>query len=162
VSYSYSRTELQQDNAPSALAINGGEWFPAEYDRPHELKFVGNYKFTHRYSLSMNLDYSTGRATTIPAGQYYNYQQGYLLPFYTKRNDYRMPDYFRVDASFNIEPSHHLTALTHSWFSIGCYNVLARKNAYSIYYLAQYGSIQGYKLSIFGAPIPFVSYNIKF
>lgn len=162
VSYSYSRTELQQDDAPSTLAINGGKWFPAEYDRPHELKFVGNYKFTHRYSLSMNLDYSTGRPTTIPAGQYYNYQQGRLLPFYTERNGYRMPDYFRVDASFNIEPSHHLTALTHSWISFGCYNVLARKNAYSIYYLAQYGSIQGYKLSIFGAPIPFVSYNIKF
>ena len=162
VSYSYSRTELQQDDAPAAIAINGGNWFPAEYDRPHELKFVGNYKFTHRYSLSMNLDYSTGRPTTIPAGQYYNYQQGRLLPFYTERNGYRLPDYFRVDASFNIEPSHHLTALTHSWISIGCYNVLARKNAYSVYYLAQYGSIQGYKLSIFGAPIPFVSYNIKF
>ena len=162
VSYSYSRTELQQDDAPAALAINGGSWFPAEYDRPHELKLVGNYKFTHRYSLSMNLDYSTGRPTTIPAGQYYNQQQNRFLPFYTERNGYRLPDYFRVDASFNIEPSHHLTALFHSWFSIGCYNVLARKNAYSVYYLAQFGNIQGYKLSIFGAPIPFVSYNIKF
>jgi len=162
ISYSYSRTELQQDETSASLAINGGSWFPAEYDRPHELKFVGNYKFTHRYSLSMNLDYSTGRPTTIPAGQYYNHQQGRLLPFYTERNGYRLPDYFRIDASFNIEPSHHLTALFHSWFSFGCYNILARKNAYSVYYLAQYGSIQGYKLSIFGAPIPFVSYNIKF
>ncbi len=162
VSYSYSRTELRQEGSPAETAINGGAWFPAEYDRPHELKFVGNYKFTQRYSLSMNLDYSTGRATTIPAGQYYNYSQGRAIPFYTERNGYRLPDYFRVDASFNIEPSHHLTALTHSWFSIGCYNVLGRKNAYSIYYLAQNGAIQGYKLSIFGAPIPFVSYNIKF
>ncbi|MBR3540763.1 MAG: TonB-dependent receptor plug domain-containing protein [Bacteroidales bacterium] len=162
ISYSYSRTELQQDDASAALAINGGAWFPAEYDRPHELKFVGNYKFTHRYSLSMNLDYSTGRPTTIPAGQYFNQSQGRFLPFYTERNGYRMPDYFRVDASFNIEPSHHLTALFHSWISIGCYNLLARKNAYSIYYLGNYGSVQGYKLSIFGAPIPFVSYNIKF
>ncbi len=162
ISYSYSRTELRQKDSPAAIAINNGAWFPAEYDRPHELKFVGNYKFTQRYSLSMNLDYSTGRATTIPAGQYYNYSQGRIIPFYTERNGYRLPDYFRIDASFNIEPSHHLTALTHSWFSIGCYNVLGRKNAYSIYYLAQNGSIQGYKLSIFGAPIPFVSYNIKF
>lgn len=110
----------------------------------------------------MNLDYSTGRATTIPAGQYYNYTQERVVPFYTERNGYRLADYFRIDASFNIEPSHHLTALTHSWFSIGCYNVLGRKNAYSVYYLAQNGSIKGYKLSIFGAPIPFVSYNIKF
>lgn len=162
VSYSYSRTELRQEDSPAAISINGGAWFPAEYDRPHELKFVGNYKFTQRYSLSMNLDYSTGRATTIPAGQYYNYAQYRVVPFYTERNGYRLPDYFRVDASFNIEPSHHLTALTHSWFSIGCYNVLGRKNAYSVYYVAQSGSIQGYKLSIFGAPIPFVSYNIKF
>ncbi len=162
VSYSYSRTELQQDNTPAALAINGGAWFPAEYDRPHELKFVGNYKFTHRYSLSMNLDYSTGHPTTIPAGQYFNQSQHRFLPFYTERNGYRLPDYFRIDASFNIEPSHHLTALFHSWFSIGCYNILARKNAYSIYYLADFGTIQGYQLSIFGAPIPFVSYNIKF
>jgi len=162
ISYSYSRTELRQEDSPAATAINGGAWFPAEYDRPHELKFVGNYKFTQRYSLSMNLDYSTGRATTIPAGQYYNNAQQRLVPFYTERNGYRLPDYFRIDASFNIEPSHHLTALTHSWFSIGCYNVLGRKNAYSVYYLAQNGSIKGYKLSIFGAPIPFVSYNIKF
>ncbi len=162
ISYSYSRTELRQEDNTTASAINGGAWFPTEYDRPHELKLVGNYKFTQRYSLSMNLDYSTGRATTIPAGQYYNYTQERVVPFYTERNGYRLADYFRIDASFNIEPSHHLTALTHSWFSIGCYNVLGRKNAYSVYYLAQNGSIKGYKLSIFGAPIPFVSYNIKF
>ena len=163
ISYSYSRTELQQtDAASAATAINGGDWFPAEYDRPHELKLVANYKFTERYSLSLNTDYSTGRPTTIPAGQYYNYTQGRFLPFYTERNGYRLPDYFRMDASFNIEPSHHLTALFHWWFSIGCYNLLGRKNAYSVYYEAHNGTIQGYRLSIFGAPIPFVSFNVKF
>lgn len=163
ISYSYSRTQLKQqdiDNAQSV--INGGNWFSAEYDRPHELKFVGNYKFTQRYSLSLNADYSTGRPTTIPFGQYYDSQQNRLIPFYSDRNSYRLPDYFRMDASFNIEPSHHLTLLTHSWFSIGVYNLLGRRNAYSVYYQAQKGGIQGYKLSIFGAPIPFVSYNIKF
>lgn len=163
ISYSYSRTQLKQqdlDNAQSV--INGGDWFSAEYDRPHELKFVGNYKFTQRFSLSVNADYSTGRPTTIPVGQYYDSQQNRLIPFYSDRNSYRLPDYFRMDASFNIEPSHHLTLLTHSWFSIGVYNLLGRRNAYSVYYQAQKGGIQGYKLSIFGAPIPFVSYNIKF
>lgn len=163
ISYSYSRTQLkQQDIANAQSVINGGDWFSAEYDRPHELKFVGNYKFTQRFSLSLNADYSTGRPTTIPVGQYYDTQQNRLIPFYSDRNSYRLPDYFRMDASFNIEPSHHLTLLTHSWFSIGVYNLLGRRNAYSVYYQAQKGGIQGYKLSIFGAPIPFVSYNIKF
>ena len=163
ISYSYSRTQLQQqDLEAGGSPINGGNWFAAEYDRPHELKFVGNYKFTQRYSLSLNADYSTGRPTTVPVGQYFNEQLKKLVPFYTDRNGYRLPDYFRADASFNIEPSHHLTNLTHSWFSIGVYNLFGRRNAYSVYYQAQAGSIQGYKLSIFGAPIPFVSYNIKF
>ena len=67
-----------------------------------------------------------------------------------------------MDASFNIEPNHHLTQWTHSSFSIGCYNLLGRKNAYSIYYVVDKSEVKGYKLSIFGAPIPFVSYNIKF
>lgn len=163
ISYSYSRTQLQQQDLHGAQAlINDGDWFPAEYDRPHEIKFVGNYKITQRYSFSLNAEYSTGRPTTIPIGQYYDEQQKRVLPFYSERNGYRLPDYFRSDLSFNIEPSHHLTLLTHSWFSIGVYNLTGRRNAYSVYYQADRGEIKGYKLSIFGAPIPFVSYNIKF
>lgn len=162
VSYSYSRTYLRQNDKNVAYPINGGDWFPTEYDRPHEFKFVGNYKITQRYSFSCNADYSSGRPTTVPAGQYYDYNLQKSQPYYTTRNGYRIPDYFRMDASFNIEPSHHLTNLTHSSFSIGCYNMLGRKNIYSIYYIVENGQVQGYKLSIFGAPIPFVSYNIKF
>ena len=162
VSYSYSRTYLRQHDKNVALLVNDGEWYPAEYDRPHEVKFVGNYKFTRRLSISLNLDYSTGRPTTVPAGSYYDHYQNRWLPYYSKRNGHRIPDYFRMDASFNIEPSHHLTNLTHSWFSIGVYNMLSRRNAYSVYYEPTGGRIQGYKLSIFGAPIPYISYNIKF
>lgn len=162
VSYSYSRTFLRQNDKRTANPVNGGDWFPTEFDRPHEFKFVGNYKFTQRYSLSMNADYSSGRPTTVPAGKYYDYSLQKLQPYYTERNSYRLPYYFRMDASFNIEPNHHLTQWTHSSFSIGCYNLLGRKNAYSIYYVVDKSEVKGYKLSIFGAPIPFVSYNIKF
>jgi hypothetical protein len=162
LSYTYSRTFLRQNDKNLAQVINEGDWFPADCDRPHEFKFVGNYKITRRFSFSLNLDYSTGRPTTIPAGQYYNRQKQRYEPYYTRRNGHRIPDYFRMDASFNIEPTHHQTKKTHSWFSIGVYNMLGRRNAYSVYYESGKGRIQGYKLSIFGAPIPFVSYNIKF
>ncbi len=162
MSYTYSRTFLRQNDSRIARPINNGDWYPTEYDKPHDFKMVGNYKFTRRYSVSMNLDYSTGRPTTIPAGQYYDQSLRKMQIYYTDRNSYRIPDYFRIDLAFNIEPSHHLTLLTHSSISFGVYNLTGRKNVYSIYYVSEKGKVQGYKMSIFGAPIPFVTYNIKF
>lgn len=162
INYTYSRTFLRQNDNRIARPINNGDWYPTEYDKPHDFKFVGNYKFTRRYSLSLNMDYSTGRPTTVPAGQYYNQKLGTTQVFYTDRNSYRVPDYFRMDLSFNVEASHHLTLDTHSSISFGFYNLTGRKNVYSIYYVVENKKIQGYKMSIFGAPIPFVTYNIKF
>ena len=161
-SYTYSRTFLRQNDDRIARPINNGDWYPTEYDKPHDFKFVGNYKFTRRYSLSLNTEYSTGRPTTIPAGQYYDQKLGTTQVYYTDRNSYRIPDYFRMDLSFNVEPSHHLTLLTHSSISFGVYNLTGRKNVYSIYHVVENNKIQGYKMSIFGSPIPFVTYNIKF
>ena len=161
-SYTYSRTFLRQNDPRIARPVNGGGWYPTEYDKPHDFKLVGNYKFTRRYSVSFNMDYSTGRPTTIPAGQYYDQGLQSMQVYYTDRNSYRVPDYFRLDLAFNIEPSHHLTLLTHSSISFGVYNLTGRKNVYSIYYVSENGSVQGYKMSIFGAPIPFITYNIKF
>jgi len=164
LSYTYSRTQLRQGELANggASLINDGEWFSADYDVPHTVKFSGNYKFTRRYSTSLNADYSTGRPFTGPVAEFYNASQNTIVPVYSERNGCRMPYYFRVDWSFNIEPSHHLTAKTHRWFTLGVYNLMGRRNAYSIYYESLGSSIQGYKLSIFGAPIPYITYNIKF
>jgi len=160
VSYTYSRTQLRQNDKRNDVPVNSGDWFPADYDKPHDVKFVGNYKFTHRYSFSMNCDYSTGRPITLPVSKYHHAGGEYV--FFSDRNQYRIPDFFRMDLSFNIEPSHHLTLLTHSMISIGVYNLTARKNAYSVYYILEDGRLNGYKLAIFGSAIPYVSYNIKF
>ena len=162
VSYTFSRSLLRQDDKRVAVPLNDGDWYPSEYDRPHEVKAVLNFKFTERYSLSSNFDYATGRPTTLPAGKYYNsYNQRYM-PYYTDRNKYRIPDYMRLDLAFNIEPTHRLTSFLHTSFSIGVYNALARKNAYNIYYVTEGNEIKGYKLSVFGTAIPYVSLNIKF
>jgi hypothetical protein len=162
VSYTFSRSLLRQDDKRVAMPLNDGEWYPAEYDRPHEVKAVLNYKFTERYSLSSNFNYATGRPTTVPAGQYYDsYNQKYM-PYYTDRNTYRIPDYMRLDLAFNIEPTHKLTSFLHTSFSIGVYNALARRNAYSVYYVTEAGKVQGYKLSVFGTAIPYISLNMRF
>ena len=159
MSYTYSRTMLRQADKRINMPANNGNWYPADFDKPHEIKFTGNYKITQRYSFSLNLDYSTGRPITLPAAKY-RYAGGQLV-YYTYRNQYRIPDYFRIDLSFNIEPSHHLILLTHSSFSFGIYNLTGRRNAHSVYFVSEGGRIKGYKMSIFGTLVPFISYNIK-
>lgn len=160
ISYTYSRTLLRQDDPRIDEPVNKGDWYPADYDKPHEIKFAGNYKFTQRYSVSLNCDYSTGRPITLPVSKY-EYTGGEFV-YYSDRNQYRIPDFFRMDLAVNIEPSHRLTLLTHSTISFGVYNLTGRKNAYSVYYVGEEGKLKGYKMAIFGAPIPYVSYNIKF
>ncbi|MDL2222133.1 TonB-dependent receptor [Parabacteroides sp. OttesenSCG-928-N08] len=160
VSYTYSRTQLRQNDPKILEPVNNGDWYAADFDKPHDVKMVANYKFTHRFSFSLNCDYSTGRPITLPVSKY-QYAGGEYV-YYSDRNRYRIPDFFRMDASFNIEPSHHLTLLTHSSISFGVYNLTGRKNAYSVYYISEKGKLKGYKLAIFGMPIPFISYNIKF
>ena len=163
LSYTYSRTELQQNDPRIAKPVNKGEWYPAEYDKPHDIKLVGNYQFTQRYSTSLNVDYSTGRPQTMPVSQYYSNTIGATTFAFTERNGVRIPDYFRVDLSFNIKPTHRLTAKTHTFFTIGVYNLLGRKNVYSIYFQNEGDEgMKGYKMSIFGAPIPYASFNVKF
>ena len=162
VSYTFSRSLLRQDDNRVTVPLNNGDWYPAEYDRPHEVKAVLNYKFTERYSFSSNFNYATGRPTTLPAGKYYDsYHQRYM-PYYSERNTYRIPDYIRLDLAFNIEPTHRLTSFLHTSFSFGVYNALARKNAYNVYYVTDWKGITGYKLSVFGTAIPYVSINIRF
>ena len=163
ISYTYSRTELRQSDPRIARPVNDGEWYPAEYDKPHDFKLVGNYQFTQRYSTSFNVDYSTGRPQTMPVSQYYDHTIGATTFSFSERNGIRIPDYFRVDLSFNIKPTHRLTAKTHTFFTIGVYNLLGRKNVYSIYFQNEGDEgMKGYKMSIFGAPIPYASFNVKF
>jgi hypothetical protein len=73
-----------------------------------------------------------------------------------------VPDYIRTDLSVNIEGNHKVKKLAHSSWSLGVYNMLARQNPYSIYFVQEGGYIKGYQLSIFGTAIPFITYNFKF
>ena len=160
IGYTYSRTFLKFDGNSPEEKINRGAYFPANYDKPHDFNIVTNYKITRRYSLSANVVYSTGRPITYPTG-IYRFGNGYRIN-YSDRNEFRIPDYFRLDLGFNIEGSHKLKKLASSFWNFSIYNVFGRKNPYSIYFNVENDKIKGYKLSIFGAPIPTITYNFKF
>jgi hypothetical protein len=160
MSYAFSRTLLKMDDGQGGLLVNNGNYYAANFDKPHAFNFTGNYKFKHRYNLSINVTYSTGRPITLPIAKY-NYG-GADRVYYSDRNAYRIPDYFRTDISFNIEGNHKVNQLTHNSWTIGVYNITGRQNAYSTYFTTENGVINGYKLSIFATALPFINYNIKF
>lgn len=159
ISYGYSRSLLREMQDRGNETISGGNWYNAPYDKPHEFKAAINYAFTRRYSLSLNADYSTGRPVTVPSGTYY--YEGRWRIAYSDRNSHRIPDYFRLDAAFNVDAGHYLKALVHANVTIGVYNILGRKNAYSVYFTPGY-EVAGYMLSVFAAPIPYVNLNLLF
>jgi hypothetical protein len=159
VSYTYSRSLLRTAEEETAEKINDGNWYPNNFDQPHNAVLVGNYEWSKRFSTSVNANYSTGRPITLPIAKF-NYG-GSERVFFSDRNEFRIPDYFRLDFSVNIEGNHKVRKLAHSSWSVGVYNLLGRRNPYSVYFTPVNGILQGYQLSIFAQPIPFVTYNFR-
>jgi hypothetical protein len=104
ISYTYSRSFLKTKSPFSAETINHGKYYPSNFDKPHAMNFIGNYKFSRRFNFSLNLIYNTGRPITLPIGTYEIGGSKRIL--YSDRNQYRIPDYFRMDVSINLEGNH--------------------------------------------------------
>ena len=160
LNYTYSRTLVRVPASAGAEAINGGSWYPSNFDKPHDVSLVGNYRFSKRFSASLNFNYSTGRPITLPLALYDAGGGPRIL--YSARNAYRIPDYYRADFGLNIEGGHKARKLAHSSWTVSVYNLTGRRNPYSVYFKSQNGAVKGYQLSIFGQPIPTVTYNFKF
>lgn len=160
IGYTYSRILLKSSNASLGSLVNNGAYYPANYDKPHDFVLAGNFRVNHRFSLSLNSAYSTGRPITYPIGKFY--YEGAQRVLYSDRNQYRIPDYYRTDFAMNIDGNHKVHQKTHNSWTIGVYNLLGRRNPYSVYFVSEGGVVNGYKLSIFGSAIPFINYNIRF
>ncbi|TGE27635.1 TonB-dependent receptor [Hymenobacter metallicola] len=160
LNYTYSRSWVRANAGSAAEQINRGEYYPSNFDKPHDVTLAGNYRFSRRFSTSLNFNYSTGRPITLPLARYY--VDDVARVFYSDRNAYRVPDYYRVDFAMNIEGGHQAKKLAHSSWTVAIYNLTGRRNPYSVYFRSQGGQIKGYQLSIFGQPIPTVTYNFKF
>ncbi|HZY81231.1 MAG TPA: TonB-dependent receptor [Cyclobacteriaceae bacterium] len=160
ISYTYSRSFLQTKGAFESESVNQGRWYPSSYDKPHAVNLISNYKISRRFNFSINTVYSTGRPITLPIAKYEI--GGVSRVFYSDRNQHRIPDYFRMDFSVNIEGNHKIKKLAHSSWTLAVYNLTGRHNAYSVFFVSKDGVIKGYQLSIFAQPIPTLTYNFKF
>ncbi len=160
VGYSYSRSFVKLDSPLRQERVNNDEFFPANYDKPHDFSLVANFKLTKRFSFSGNFSYQTGRPITYPIGRYVIAGEEQVL--YSDRNQFRIPDYFRLDLGVNIEGNHKRNKLAHSFINISVYNVLGRNNPYSVFFVNEQGQIKAYQTSIFSVPVPTITYNFKF
>jgi hypothetical protein len=160
LAYTYSRSMMLFNSTIPGEEINNGLRYPSNYDRPHNFNLVTNYKVSRRLSFSATMEYTTGRPVTYPISIYYLGGSEYLD--FSDRNQYRIPDYFRMDLSVNLEGNLRKQKVLHSFWMLSVYNLTGRNNAYSVYFENESGLINGYKLSIFGRPVITLSWNFKF
>ena len=152
--YTLSKTERK------FAQLNNGNYFPARQDRTHDVSLVGIYNMNRRWTFSSSFIYSTGNAVTFPAGKYSI--GGQTAYYYTERNAGRMPYNMRLDVSATLEPRKR-GKYESSW-NFGIYNVLARKNPYSIEFKTDPTNATktiAEQTSLFGL-IPSVTWNFKF
>ncbi|SHJ06607.1 TonB-dependent receptor [Aquimarina spongiae] len=158
--YTYSRSFIKLDSPFPEERVNNGDFFPSNFDKPHDFSMVANYKFTKRFSLSANFVYQTGRPVTFPVGNFFF--NGSETVVFSDRNRFRIPDFYRLDLGFNIEGNHKKKKLAHSFWTISIYNVLGRNNPFSVFFVTEDGEVKSLQSSIFSIPVPSITYNFKF
>ncbi len=151
IAYTYSRSTIEVNGQEPWQQINNGVVFPSNYDIPHAVNSVFNYRLSRRFNVSTTATYQTGRPITYPLSIYYI--NNVPVVNYSSRNEFRIPDYFRLDISVAIEGNLKRNKLFHSSWVLGLYNLTGRNNPLSIYFKLEEGKIKGYKYAVIGSPI---------
>lgn len=159
-SYTYSRSLRRVITPYEEENINDGEWYASNFDKPHDLTLIGNYKLSTNTSISATFAYSTGRPVTFPEAKFE--YSGNNLAYFDSRNQQRMPDFHRLDFAVNFKFKGQGRFFDGNW-TFSLLNVYGRKNPFSIYFGDVAGSPpQAVRLAILGVPLPSLSYAIKF
>jgi CarboxypepD_reg-like domain/TonB-dependent Receptor Plug Domain len=154
ISYTLSKAKRQFPD------INGGNIFLAKQDRPNNIAVVGMYELNPKLTFSATWIFISGNPVTFPSGRYAI--DGNIVPYYTERNGYRMPDYHRLDIGLTWQRKK--TASFESNWNFSIYNVYARANAYAINFQQDPNDptkMQAVQLSLFRF-VPAITYNFKF
>ena len=141
--------------------INQGNYYPSNYDQPNIVNLNWKYGLSRRFFLTSNFTYRTGRPVTVP----YSYAVINHIPIvnFSERNQYRVPDYHRLDLALVMEGNHRRKKVWDGTWVLSLYNVYARKNVYTIFYRKnENGLQQAYQMSIVGTILPSLSYRFRF
>jgi len=167
ISYTFSRSMLKTDGTANEEQINRNQYYPSNFDKPHNLVLNANYHLSRRWRVSGTFVYNTGRPVTLPELKFYS--EGKQLIYYSDRNKYRLPDYHRLDIAITYGENLRLKKMWKGSWTLSIINVYGRNNAYSVYYAQEdsrvyntTGKTSMYKMYIIGIPLPTLTYNFTF
>lgn len=168
ISYTLSRNRRQFEQ------LNNGAFFPYKFDKPHVLHVVGTWKMAKGTNLSATWNFESGQAITLPTlgyaietfGVQANGLQNGFYPgdayLYAGRNNYRLPNYHRLDINYNkttVKKSKKGQSYERTW-SVGAYNLYNRQNPYFVFYDQKDSQPQLFQLTLFPVlPYASVEYN---
>jgi len=156
ISYTLSRTIREFPE------INDGNPYPAPYDKPHDLAIVLTYDIGPRISVAANWVYSTGMPYTLPSGRFE--VMGNILPVYTGRNEYRLPDYHRLDLSITLRGKQKPGKRWRGEWNFSAYNAYARKNIWTLNFNQDETNpdLTYAEMTYLFTIVPAITYNFKF
>ena len=142
--------------------INQGDWYKSNYDKPHNLVVVAAYDISPRLNIGTNWVFTSGSPITLPTGKW---EYGnVIIPSYSERNGYRLPNYHRLDMSATIRLNKKGNSRFHNELNVSCYNAYNRKNPFTIFFEPDKdnaNNLKAYKMSMFGA-VPAITWNFRF
>ena len=155
-SYTYSKSIRE------IPGINNNNPYPAPYDRPNDISIVANYNLNSLISFGATWVYSTGQPVTFPVGRFEYLNT--VIPVYSNRNSYRMPDYHRLDLSVTFRLETKPGKKWHNEFNFSVYNAYNRHNAYMISFQSEPGNpdVTYAEMTYLFGIIPSFTYNFKF
>jgi hypothetical protein len=159
-SYTYARSLIAVTTPYVIDQVNDGEYYPANYDKPHTLNVSFLYNLGQGFNISSNFTYNTGRPITYPDGAY-SFNNLPVLN-YSKRNLDRIPDFHRLDFSISLDTRKEKDQKRYNLWVLSFYNVYGRQNPYSVYFTSYNRVTRPYQLSVFGSIIPSLTCNINF
>jgi hypothetical protein len=156
VSYTLSKTKR---DIPE---VNNGIVYVAPYDKPNDISVILNYNLNKRVSFSASWVYATGSPITAPSGRYPI--DNVVLSVYSNRNEYRMPDYHRLDLGTTIKTKERGNRKWTGEWSFSVYNAYGRHNAWTINFVEDENDSNktNAEMTYLFSIIPSITYNFKF
>ncbi len=159
--YTYSRSLRTVQGVFPEETINDGKEYASNFDQPHVVNLNWKYSISRRYFFTGGFTYRTGRPITLPLSAFA--VENFTVSSFSDRNQFRIPDYHRLDIGFVAEGNHKRKKIWDGTWTFSVYNVYGRKNAYSIFFKeVRPGILRPYRLAIIGTALPSISYSIKF
>ena len=158
LSYTYSRTFIEASLSQDSDDL---KWFPTRFDRPHSVNLVMDWTLNRKSKFALVFNFTSGRPITAPVS---SYRLGdIVVPNYSDRNEYRIPNYHRLDLSYTYRRNAVKRKRYQDSITFAIYNIYSRRNAFSVFFRKENNSPpKAYRLSVLGSAFPSITYTFEF